>query len=335
MGRIIGIDVTDAVKLALFDTALAVLASAGWGDGTGPAALHVVDWAPDLDPVAPFTLALCRDPVAQRAAGAIAAGPFAILDALGWAGLEIDLAESVPPGLGVDRVLIGFNWTLVRSGDLCGIARSPARGTEGARTIRPETGFAGQDLRDLAQNLKSMDPLRRSLGLAAVNAFWNRADPPAPVTPHIAPRGGLQSIAPPGEGAVIVGGFRAALKRLPRAQIVEREPMPGDIPISEAPEAYAKAKVLAITAQTLMNGSLAPILAASGAVPYRILVGPSCPASPLVFSHGLDEVFGAVILDPDAAETFILESGTMIMRDHIATTRTLRRSAPLADGADR
>lgn len=251
---------------------------------------------------------------------------FSILDTLGLTQLEHALCDSIPEGHVVDQVIIGYNWTLVRAGDLCGIARSPDRGTEGARTIRPPEGFIGKELSDLAKYLLSTDSLQRSLGLAAVNCYWNRSKPPDTAATYLAPRGGLASIDPPGEDAIIIGGFRGALQHLPKARIVEREPKPGDIPVSDAPTAFKSAKTLAITAQTLMNGSLAPILLASEMVPYRILVGPSCPASPILFAHGIDEVFGAVILDPEAAERFILESGTMIMLDHIATTRTLRAS---------
>ncbi len=58
-------------------------------------------------------------------------------------------------------------------------------------------------------------------------------------------------------------------------------------------------------------------------VPSRLLVGPSTPLCPLLFNFGLTELSGAVIIDADAAETFILESGTMIMLDHIAESRYL------------
>lgn len=299
-----------------------VLQNAGWEFGSHAGQISVAEAGQEPTPDA-LNIFLCKDTHTSRMQGAIPAEPFQILDALGAARLEQALTKSVPPGLPVDRVIVGFNWTLVRAGDLCGIARSRACGIEGARTIRPAEGFAGQDVRDLASNLNSMDALRRSLGLAAVNAYCNRMDSPDADAAYLAPRGGLATIRAPGENAVIVGGFRAALERLPRARIVEREPKPGDIPLAEARTAYQSTSLLAVTAQTLMNGSLAPILALSGLVPYRILVGPSCPASPLLFDHGLDEIFGAVILDPEAAETFIRESGTMIMLDHIATTRTL------------
>lgn len=73
-----------------------------------------------------------------------------------------------------------------------------------------------------------------------------------------------------------------------------------------------------------MNESLEPILAASSAVPRRMPVGPSAPACPLILAPGLHETFGAVIVDADAAETFVPETGTMIVPDRIARTRSLR-----------
>lgn len=262
------------------------------------------------------SLTLKQDPSAAPVAGGD------ILHALGAGQMETALAESIPEGIAVDRLLIGFNWVLVRAGDLCGIARSPDRGTEGARTIRPDGGFAGQSLRDLAQNLLSLDPLARALGLAAVNSFWNRPDANYP---GIIETGGFAAVDPPGDDLVIIGGFRAAQKRLPKARVVEREPKPGDIPAHEATPALRAAKTLAITGQTLMNGSLTPLLNTACRGPRKLLVGPSTPLCPLLLDHGLDELSAAVILDPDAAERFICESGTMIMRNEIARSAYLRK----------
>lgn len=262
------------------------------------------------------SLTLKKDPSAAPVAD------ITILQSLGAGQVETTLVQSIPEGIAVDRLLIGFNWVLVRAGNLCGIARSPDRGTEGARTIRPDGGFAGQSLRDLAQNLLSLDPLARALGLAAINTFWNRPDASYP---SITETGGFAAIEPPGDGLVIIGGFRAAQRRLPQARVVEREPKPGDIPAHEATPALQAAKTLAITGQTLMNGSLAPLLQNVGPGPHKLLVGPSTPLCPLLLDHGLDELSAAVILDPDAAERFICESGTMIMRDEIARSAYLRK----------
>lgn len=238
--------------------------------------------------------------------------------------MEQALAESVQGDTPIDKVIIGLNWTMVRAGNLCGVARSPDRGTEGARTIRPPEGFTGKPISEIAGYLCSSDSLMRSVGLAAVNAWWNRGEFLPEAQKYASETGGLSAIEAPGEGVVIVGGFRGAQKRLPQSRIVEREPKPGDISVEDAPKAYTEAKQLAITAQTLMNGSLPSILEQSTMVPSRLLVGPSTPLCPLLFDFGLTELSGAVIIDPDAAETFVLESGTMIMLDHLAKSRYLR-----------
>ena len=319
MVKAIRIDVSSPDQKQEFGKSLALMSEMGWEIARDDHERTLVSVKGESEPRATSSW---REPSEQ--AELVEVKHASILQDLGLAGLESALANSVSVGHGVDRVVIGFNWTLVRSGDLCGIARSPARGTEGARTIRPPEGFTGRELSDLAQFMTSADPLERSLGLAAINCFWNRREPLKEAEPYLAERGGLASIEAPGDGAIIIGGFRGALKRLPKARIVEREPKPGDIPADQAAEHFKTARSLSITAQTLMNGSLAPLLSTSQMVPFRNLVGPSCPACPLLFDHGLDEVFGAVILDPEAAEKFILESGTMIMLDHIATTRTLR-----------
>lgn len=237
--------------------------------------------------------------------------------------IEQILSSSIPQGIIVDKVMVGLNWSMVRAGDLCGIARSPARGTEGARTIRPEGGFKGIELADLAQNLNSHDDLARSVGLAAVNAYWNRKDANYK---EIVPIGGFSGLGGTGEGVIIIGGFRGILQRLPEARIVEREPkFEGDIPEGEAAPYIAKAKVLAITAQTLMNNSLQGILENAQNVPRRILIGPTAPLCPLLLDNGLTEISAAVIQDADAAEEFIRETGTMIMHDHIAQSVYLRK----------
>lgn len=330
--KVLAIDLSDLQRQAEFDRITKQLKSQGWTIGGSDSAIPLVnasdygtctiDWP---------SLLICRSREQASQHSAIAPQAFGILRGLGYARLETALAASVPEGPKVDSVLVGLNWTLVRAGEFCGIARSPSRGTEGARTLRPEGGFEGRSLSEIASYLCSTDPLSRSIGLAAINAYWNRAEPVEFVKPYICAGGGLGGLEAPGIGVVIIGGFRGAQKKLPMARIVEREPKPGDIPIQEAQQAYEQASTLAITAQTLMNGSLEPILHASQTVPQRMLVGPSSPACPLVFGHGIDETFGAVIIDPDAAEKFIIETGTMIMLDHIAKSFCLRRMSAVKE----
>lgn len=244
---------------------------------------------------------------------------FAILSALGGGAMEHDLARSVETDVLVDKVLVGLNWTMVYAGKYCGIARSPERGTEGARTILTEAGFRKRPLRDLANMICSTDTLSRSMGLAAINAFWNR---PGDSTE----KSGFARFDPPGDGLVIIGGFRGIRNRLPEAKIIEREPIEGDVPLKEVGETIANAQNLAITAQTLMNGSLEPLLRASSQVKFRMLLGPSAPLCPALLKYGLDEISGNSVVNQDATEQFILETGTMIMRDDLTQNSKITKT---------
>ncbi|MEM9633303.1 MAG: DUF364 domain-containing protein [Pseudomonadota bacterium] len=230
----------------------------------------------------------------------------------GAGNLDAALADSVESDILVDEVLVGLNWTLVRAGAFAGIARSPERGTGGARTVRKGEPIAGRPLSALAQWLCSLDPLRRSIGLAAVNAFWNRSE-----GPQAQGGWGFAGFSPPGDDLIIIGGFRGAQKRLPAARIIEREPKGNDIPADRADEALAIAGSVAITAQTLMNGSLEPLLAKIGKADKRLLVGPSTPVAPQVLDAGLTRVSGLAVTDVEAVAQFIKETGTMIALDHM------------------
>ncbi len=243
---------------------------------------------------------------------------FSILCALGGGRIERVLAESVVAETPVDRVIVGLNWTLVRAGDLCGVSRSPARGTEGGRTVRGAQGFRGKPLSELARMLLSLDPLARSIGLAAANAFWSRSATVADgsSSSRISDDSnmvGFARFSPPGDGLVVVGAFPDVRQRLPHARIVEREPGPHDIPASDADGALATAQQVAMTAQTLMNASLERLLALSAGATTRMLIGPSAPLCPLLLQCGLTDISGFVIVDPVKAEEFVCETGTRIL----------------------
>lgn len=246
----------------------------------------------------------------------------ALLRGAGGGALDVALAASVTvaSSIAVDEVLVGLNWTWLRAGARCGVARSPERGTQGARSVRCEVPLVGRSLAELAGWLCSLDPLRRSIGLAAVNAFWNR-----PVPSTKAHQGGLERFASPGDGLVVVGGFRAAMAQLPNARVIEREPQGRDLSVADADSALDGANAIAITAQTLMNGSLEPLLAKASALPTRLLLGPSAPVTPVLFEHGLTAVAGRAITHPDMARAFVAETGAMIALDHLSCPLELAR----------
>ncbi len=94
------------------------------------------------------------------------------------------------------------------------------------------------------------------------------------------------------------------------ATVIERELQGNDVSVDRAEVQLSEAKAIAITAQTLMNGSLEPLLARVNHIPTKLLLGgPSAPVSPILFEHGLTAVSGLTVTDPSATRTFIAETG--------------------------
>ncbi|MEO0382709.1 MAG: DUF364 domain-containing protein [Pseudomonadota bacterium] len=308
----VGVGFSDTMPLS---KALHHLGEAGWivGERNG---YHTIG----IGEARPVAL-----PLGRNASDDLPVNGHGILRAVGRGGLDRDLALSVSSDAVVDEVLVGLNWTLVTAGSLTGIARSPDRGTEGARTARDGEPIAGRPLRELALWICSLDPLRRSIGLAAVNAYWNRQSGVVGTGPHDKGPWGFARFDAPGEGLIIIGGFRGALERLNRARVIEREPKGNDIPATQAAEALREAPAVAITAQTLMNGSLEPLLHHAAGCPRIMLVGPSTPVAPILHAYGIAEICGLGITDPDRAAQFIKETGTMVALDSMTSQLGLVR----------
>ena len=265
-------------------------------------------------PNAPASIVVCENLDEAKKHNAILPDGFSILSALGGGKIEKSLVEGIGMDAGVDKVIVGLNWSMVQAGEYCGIARSPSRGTEGARTIRPQDGFKNKSLKDMAKLIYSCDELSRSIGLAAINAFYNR--PKENIQEK--QKWGFANINPPGDDTVIIGDFGKEMKkRLPMAKVVEREPKQNQVDATQAKDVISNTNKLIITGQTLSNGSLEPILLSSQEVKWRMLLGPSVPLAPALLKQGLNQLCGTAVHDIKATERFILETGSMIMLDNL------------------
>ena len=80
------------------------------------------------------------------------------------------LIESIPAEPVVEDCVIGLNWTFVRAGRYAGIAMTFQGSSPSGLADGP---YIGRTLRDVAAGLKSWDMLRASVGMAAVNAWFN------------------------------------------------------------------------------------------------------------------------------------------------------------------
>jgi uncharacterized protein (DUF4213/DUF364 family) len=65
-------------------------------------------------------------------------------------------------------------------------------------------------------------------------------------------------------------------------------------------ELIPHAEVVAITATTLLNGTLDPVTELLGPGSFTVMLGPSTPFAPCLFDLGFDALCGTVVEDGDA-----------------------------------
>lgn len=202
------------------------------------------------------------------------------------------------------RVVVGVNWTLVEGPAGCGLAHSPPRDAPGCRPIAEAGAYAGRSLRELARLAAAWNPFEAAIGLAAINAHFNRAG-----LFGVAANGLELFAALPGR-KVVVGRFPELAKHLPDALVIERVPGPDDLPEGAAEWALPAADAIAITASALGNLSLPRLLALSRGARVA-LIGPGTPLAPQLHAYGIDVLSGLVIEDTERAARAIAEGAAV------------------------
>ena len=195
------------------------------------------------------------------------------------------------------RLVVGRAWILVRTVANAGLAYAP-RWPVGITPARTEP-LAGLMLRDLAQLAVRRDELAAAIGVAALNAHYNRPDLAGVdddgLTPHAGADGG-----PDAGATVVVGRFPGLDEKLPGALVLERNPGPRDLPEAAAERVLPTARRVIITASTLANHSLPRLLALARRAEISV-IGPGTPLAPALFAHGITTLAGFVLDQPDRA----------------------------------
>ena len=206
-----------------------------------------------------------------------------------------------------ERIVVGFNWTAVQCGGTVGLAWSP-RGMASAHTT-PETGtYAGRPLAALARLCLTDNPYERSIGLAAANAFWNRASPDLQEGDGLSPwASDPGTLAAELARTVIIGRFPGLDTKFPGATVVELDPREGEVAYGDAGPVLAAAHAVVMTASTLVNGTAAEILAAVAPEAKVSMVGPSVPLCPALLAGPVRRLAGFVVTEPEAAFSAVME----------------------------
>jgi uncharacterized protein (DUF4213/DUF364 family) len=238
------------------------------------------------------------------------------------------LIRGIPPETKVGSCLVS-TWTVIDS-DGMGLAMT-YRG--GVHEGNPLTSLPGRPLRELAENVKSWDLRRASLGMAAINAFYNAPErvqewlgrPLESLRSSGAFTSSLDEIA--GKKVAVIGHFPGLEKARERCELVilERDPQEGDLPDFAAEYVLPQQDYVFITGTALTNKTLPRLLTLSAGATVA-LVGPSVPLVPWWFELGVDVLAGSVVMDKpgvwqrclEGAHRGIFEAGAWMIDIHQA-----------------
>lgn len=221
------------------------------------------------------------------------------------------LIAAIPPELKADEAISGEHWSYVRSGSRAGIAMN--LGSLVNTETRPRTlpdSCRGMALQDLARASKSWNIAEASLGVAAINAFWNSPEHESVASAlagedKSAFEAWKSRVA--GKKVAVVGHFmhlERTLGPVCELSILEKRPGPGDYPDSACEFIIPLQDFVFATGVTLVNKTLPRLLELSSRQGL-ILAGPTTPLSPLLFDFGVRDLQGLVLTDPDRCREVI------------------------------
>jgi uncharacterized protein (DUF4213/DUF364 family) len=227
------------------------------------------------------------------------------------------LIEGIPAGIGVRNWSLGKRWSFVESEAGTGIAMT----ISGGRPFGKNGGLLGSntistcalELRELAKVARSWCFEEASIGIAALNAFYN--------TPANNPRlrecltaEGLPVITR--QNDIIAAEIRAfagckvtVIGHFPRLgefadtcelTILERHPSESDLPDPACEYVLPQQDLVIITGTATTNKTLVRLLALSENA-RTVIAGPSSVCSEILFDYGVDMIGGAVVADTDEA----------------------------------
>lgn len=234
------------------------------------------------------------------------------------------LISGIPSGLTVSAYNLGCRWTTVAAAGNVGIAHT----THGRGPDRLHDGpLTGMALRDAAALAKSWDFPEASLGVAAINAYYNTWDRARSLPGFKAADALRDDIGGrteknafyafrdeiEGKRVAIVGHFPHIEERIAplcRLSILERTPSRGDYPDSACEYILPDQDYVFITGMTLVNKTLPRLLQICGGARVS-LVGPTVPLAPVLFAHGVDNLSGFVCTEPERLDETVRRGCSM------------------------
>jgi uncharacterized protein (DUF4213/DUF364 family) len=222
------------------------------------------------------------------------------------------LIKGIPRDYRVDEAIPGDHWTMVRSGKGVGLAMTLHEDTRPrGLTLPPGEPFCGgMPLAELAKAAKSWNFTEASLGMAAINAYWN--SPEREFVAEAMKRGDTEAFLAwrdrvAGKKVAVIGHFFHLVETLGdfcELSILEKRPEAGDYPDSACEFLLPLQDFVFATGVTLTNKTLPRLLQLAGKSGV-ILAGPSVPMAPPLFNWGVRDLQGLVITGPELCAAVI------------------------------
>jgi uncharacterized protein (DUF4213/DUF364 family) len=214
-----------------------------------------------------------------------------------WWGPE-RLYRDLTLGVAADEVrqlACGPRWIMVEGPHGAGLAYLPRH----PRALQPRLPqLAKLGLRGLAELSSSWDPLETALGIAAINAHYNRFDLQA------RPGNGVKAFRNVAGRVGVIGAFPGVDGMLPNCAVMETDPRPGEFPLAAMDTLLPACGAAVVNSSALINRTLPRILRLARNRPIA-LIGPTTPMTSRLFDYGVTVLGGLIVTDPAGLGTAI------------------------------
>jgi uncharacterized protein (DUF4213/DUF364 family) len=231
------------------------------------------------------------------------------------------LIEGVDPTWKVSHFSLGASWCEVCSGPHTGVAMTIRERGPGKQFPDP---YDDMSLRDMAVMAKSWNFREASLGVAALNCYYNTVG-------KVGALGGFGNLEiRPGKTddaartelnafiafqdeivdkkVAVIGHFPHIENQIGAVSdliILERNPQKGDYPDSSCEYLIPEQDYLFMTGSTLINKTLPRLLELAGEKVKVCIVGPSTCMAPALFDFGADNLSGFCATDQEGVDLAI------------------------------
>ena len=224
-----------------------------------------------------------------------------------------ELIDGIPEGILIKDYSIGKRWSYVETKDNIGLAMNMSIDSidySYSGTLK------GRVLKEVAKLSKSWNFVESSVGLAAINAYYNKMENLSKNKGNLKDDDAFVTYKDKvrNKKVSVIGHFpflEKQLKDICDLYIIEKRPSKGDYPDSACEYLLPVSDYVFITSSTIVNKTFTRLieLAKNG---ETIMVGPSTPLTPKLFEYNIDNLSGFIVEDK---ENFKKSINGRIVRD--------------------